>query len=51
MWRRWRVQSNAETFADSTPKLREAILKLFNLILSSGPFPEQWKGEPHHTNS
>ena len=27
----------------NTPKLREAILKLFNLILSSGPFPEQWK--------
>ena len=27
----------------STPTLREAILKLFNLILSSGPFPEQWK--------
>ena len=23
----------------STPKLREAILKLFNLTLSSGPFP------------
>ena len=27
----------------STPKLREATLKLFNLILSSGHFPEQWK--------
>ena len=39
MWRRWRVQM----LKHSTTKLREAILKLFNLILFSGHFPEQWK--------
>src|SRR4029434_11099225 len=40
---RERERDSTHMLKHSTHKLREATLKLFNLILSSGHFPEQWK--------